>query len=138
MWTGILLIVLGVLALPHLFLDKSPEGKALMKKWNPIVSIIGAFFVIWGIWSIISSFLAIGMITTSLVAWLIMVVLSVVTFGLGFILAFPLLKLYVFVNKKEKNEGEDIYHRLRNIQTPMGIIAIILGVLSIIYGFLWT
>ena len=138
MWTGILLIILGVLALPHLFFANQAERKALLTKLDPITSVIGIFFTIWGIWSIIASFLAIGIIASNPISWILMLIVSLVTFGLGFILAFPLLKKYVFVSKKEKNEGDDVYHKLKGIQTLMGILAIIFGILSIVFGFLWT
>lgn len=138
MWTGIFLIILGLLAIPNLFLAKHHNRRILLEKLNPIISIIGVFYMIWGIWSIVSSFLAIGSIVDNPISWIFLLLISLITFGLGFILAFPFLKKYVFMNRKEEKEGKNVYDRFRSVQSILGVLAILIGLIFMCFHIFWS
>lgn len=50
---GILLIILGLLAAPALFLKNKPNAKELLDKLVPYQGWIGLVFCVWGVFGII-------------------------------------------------------------------------------------
>ncbi len=134
---GILLIVLGLLAVPSLLLSRKPNAKELFDKIAPYQGWIGIVFAIWGAWGIISSILNLGWLGTIPIWWITLLAVAVVEFGLGFILGYSLIQKYVLSkNEKGAEAGEKLLAKLLPLQGILGIVAIILGIWGVIGSFL--
>ncbi len=139
MINGITLIILGLLAVPSLLLSKKPNAKELFDKITPYQGWIGVVFAIWGLWGIISCILGIGLLATWPMLWITSLLVSVVEFGLGFILGYGLIQKYVLSkNEKGAEAGEKLLAKLMPLQGTLGIIAIILGIWGVVATFLWV
>ncbi len=139
MINGILLIVLGLLAVPSLILAKKPNAKELFDKVAPYQGWFGVVFAIWGIWGIISCVLTLNWLATWPILWITLLLVSVVCAGLGFILGYGLIQKYALgKNEKAREAGEKLLAKLMPLQGTLGIIAIILGIWGVISSFLWV
>ena len=135
---GILLIILGLLAVPSLLLSKKPNAKELFDKIAPYQGWIGVVFAIWGLWGIISSILNIGLLGSVPIYWITCLLVAIVEFGLGFILGYSLIQKYALSkNEKGAEAGEKLLAKLRPLQGTLGVIAIILGIWQIVASLLW-
>ncbi|MDR2882424.1 MAG: hypothetical protein LBU98_01375 [Alistipes sp.] len=135
---GILLIVLGLLAVPSLLLSKKPDVKEFFDKITPYQGWIGCVFAFWGLWGIISSILNIGWLGTIPVWWITYLAVSLLEFGLGFILGYSLIQKYVLSkNEKGAESGEKLLAKLLPLQGTLGIVAIILGIWQVVASFLF-
>ncbi len=138
MYYGILLIVLGLLAVPSLLLSKKPNAKELFDKITPYQGWIGCVFAFWGAWGIISSILNLGWLGSIPIYWITYLAVSMLEFGLGFILGYSLIQKYVLSkNEKGAEAGEKLLAKLMPLQGTLGIVAIILGAWQIVTYFLW-
>ncbi len=136
---GILLIILGLLAVPSLLLSKKPNAKELFDKITPYQGWIGCVFAIWGLWSIISCILGIGLLATWPMLWITSLLVAVVEFGLGFILGYGLIQKYALSkNEKGAEAGEKLLAKLMPLQGTLGIVAIILGIWQIVANIIWV
>jgi hypothetical protein len=136
---GILLIVLGLLAVPSLLLSKKPDAKELFDKVAPYQGWFGVVFALWGLWGIIGSVLNIGWLAAAPIYWVTYLAVAVVEFGLGFILGYSLIQKYA-LSKSEKGAeaGAKILAKLLPLQGTLGIVAICLGVWMVIVSLLWA
>lgn len=129
----ILLIILGLLAIPSLVLAKKPNAKAMFDKLAPYQGWIGVVFTIWGLFGIIGSLISIASIAHSPILWIMDLAVALLEFALGFILAYNLIVKYVLSkNEKAAAKGEQLLKKLLPLQGTLGIIAIVLGALYIV------
>lgn len=140
---GILLILLGLLAVPSLILSKKPNAKELLDKIAPFQGIIGIIFCIWGVIGTIFGVIAlIGLISSGIwgIIWgLTSLACSLIEAILGFLLGYSLIAKYALSkNEAAKEKGEQLLAKLAPLQGKFGIIAIILGVWCIICSFLYA
>jgi hypothetical protein len=140
MLNGILLVILGLLAVPSLILSKKPNAKELFDKVAPYQGWFGVVFALWGIWGIINSVLGIGLLATWPILWISYLVVSVVCAGLGFILGYGLIQKHALSkNEKAKEAGEKVLAKLLPWQGTLGVIAIVLGLWTIVAAtILWV
>ena len=133
MLSAILLIVLGLLAIPSLILKKKPNAKELFDKVAPYQGWFGLIWAVWGIIDLIRCLLNVNLIGVAPVVWILWLVISLVTACLGFILGYSLISKYALSkNEKTAAAGEKVLAKLLPLQGTMGIIAIVIGVLAII------
>lgn len=136
---GILLIVLGILAIPSLILSKKPDAKDLLDKITPYQGWIGCVFTFWGFWGIISSVLNLGWLSIIPVYWVIYLLVALLEFSLGFIMGYSLITKYALSkNPTAAEKGEQLLAKLLPLQGKLGIVAIILGIVQIIGSFIWA
>lgn len=136
---GILLIVLGILAIPSLILSKKPDAKDLLDKITPYQGWIGCVFAFWGVWGIISSVLNIGWLSIVPVYWVIYLLVALLEFSLGFIMGYSLITKYALSkNPAAAEKGEQLLAKLLPLQGTLGIVAIILGIIQIVGSFIWV
>jgi hypothetical protein len=136
---GILLIILGILAVPSLILSKKPDAKALLDKLTPYQGWIGVVFAFWGVWGIISSILTIGWLGTWPVYWIIGLLVALLEFSLGFIMGYALIASKLLSkNPTAAEKGEQLLAKLLPLQGKLGIVAIILGIVQIVCSFIWV
>jgi len=135
---GILLIVLGLLAVPSLVLSKKPDAKKYFDKLAPIQGWFGVVFALWGIWGIISCIINLGVLTSSPIWWITWLAVSIVTAVLGFILGYGLIQKYALSkNEKAAEKGEQVLKKLMPLQGTFGIIAIVLGIWCVVVNIIW-
>jgi len=140
---GILLIILGILAVPSLILSKKPNAKELLDKITPFQGIIGVIFCLWGVWNTIWAVIGlVGYISGglwSIVFGLTILACSIVQAVLGFLLGYSLIAKYALSkNEAAKEKGEQLLAKLAPMQGKFGIAAIILGVWCIICSFIYA
>lgn len=135
---GLLLIVLGILAVPSLILSKKPDAKELLDKVAPYQGWIGVVFAFWGIWGIVSSILNLGWLTSFPIYWVIFLLVALVEFSLGFIMGYGLIAKYALSkNAEAAAKGEELLAKLAPLQGKLGIVAIVLGIICIISYFMY-
>ncbi|ANH84087.1 hypothetical protein A8C56_20170 [Niabella ginsenosidivorans] len=133
MLNGILLICLGILAVPSLLLSRKPEAKELLDKITPYQGWIGIMFCIIGIIRVIRCILSLDLLGFFPVYWCLWLATGLVAAALGFLLGYGFIQQYVLSeNKKAAEKGAQLLDRLRPRQGRLGIAAIIIGVLYII------
>lgn len=130
---GITLAILGFLAIPSLVLSKKPDAQKFYDKLAPIQGWLGVIFAVIGVIGLVSSILRIGLLADAPIAWITSLAVSFLEAALGFILGYSLITKYVLKGEK----GEKVFKKLQPIQGTLGIIAIILGIWSIIAWFIW-
>lgn len=140
MFTGILLIVLGILAIPSLLLAKKPNAKELIDKITPYQGIIGVVFFIWGIWGVIGAVLSVGYWFSwglfGIIYWVLILAVGLVELALGFMMGYGLIAKYALSkNETAKAKGEEMRAKLAPMQGKLGIAAIIVGVACIVMDF---
>lgn len=134
---GIMLIILGLLAVPSLLANK-PSAKAMLDKIVPFQGWIGVIFFIWGVFGTIQVILNVGWLSSGLVlAWVIWLLVEICELLLGFLLGYGLIAKYALAkNEAAKAKGEQILAKLLPWQGRLGILAIVLGILFIIVRFI--
>lgn len=137
MISGILLIILGILAVPSLLLSKRPDAKELLDKITPYQGWIGLIFCFWGIWGIISAVLNMGMLTTWPIGWGLWLAVSVVTAVLGFLLGYTMInQILLSKNQEAKEKGAALLAKLAPLQGKFGMAAIVLGIIYVVLSIL--
>lgn len=137
MISGILLIILGILAVPSLLLSKRPDAKELLDKITPYQGWIGLIFCFWGIWGIISAVLNMGMLTTWPIGWGLWLAVSVVTAVLGFLLGYTMInQILLSKNEEAKEKGAALLAKLTPLQGKFGMAAIVLGIIYVVLSIL--
>ncbi len=135
---GILLIVLGILAVPSLLLSKKPNAKELLDKITPYQGWIGVVFCIWGVWGIIQAILGLSVLSHFPIVWILWMLTSVVTASLGFILGYGMISQNLLAkNETAKEKGEQLLAKLAPLQGKLGIAAIVIGILCVVANIIY-
>ncbi|MDR0793203.1 MAG: hypothetical protein LBE82_07825 [Chitinophagaceae bacterium] len=135
---AVLLIILGLLAIPSLIISKKPEAKQLFDKVAPYQGWFGVIFCIWGIWGIISSILNISWLSVIPIWWVTFLLIAIVEAVLGFILGYGLIQKYALSKSPEAaKKGEEVLAKLLPLQGKFGIAAIIIGLWAIVANIMW-
>ncbi len=129
---AILLIVLGLLAVPSLVIRKKPDAKKIFDRVAPYQGWFGVILGIFGLIDLIRCLMHINVLGITPIIWILWLATSAVTAGLGFILGYSLIKKYALKSDKAADAGEKVLSRLLPLQGTMGVIAIILGLVAII------
>ncbi len=141
---AIVLIVLGILGASSLIIKNKPEAKDLIDKIVPFQGWIGIGAFGWGIWIVIYYLLKVGTLLGSgnlyHILWFIIILATgVLLVLLGFIFGFGLINKFALSkanNEEATKKAEEILQKLVNIQIPLGIISIILGLVTLIWNFI--
>jgi hypothetical protein len=131
----ILLILGGVLAAASLIVQKQPNAKEMIAKLVPFQGIVGIILLVWGLLALLFWVLPAlsWMLRWSFISGLILLLSVLVTIGLGFLLGYGLIAQYVLSkNADAARSGEAIHMKLARIQVPLGLVAIGLGLWSLI------
>ncbi len=132
--TGVLLVVLGILAASSYIIKKRPEPKELIAELAGYQGWLGFVCCIWGIWTIIISIRNLGWLKTIPIWWITYLASGVVQAGLGFILGYGLLQTYALAKAPEeaKAKAEQFYQKLVAVQIPFGFVGIGVGIWCIV------
>jgi hypothetical protein len=129
-------IVLGILGAASLIIAKKPDAKALIDKLTPWQGWIGAVSALWGIWGIVNFILGLGILATAPIPWIMYLAEAVVCLVLGFLLGIGVVKTFV-KEPKAVEKMDMVVKKLAPYQGILGIIAIILGIVSIPIYFIF-
>lgn len=133
MFNGILLILLGILAVPSLLLSRRPDAKDLLDKITPYQGWIGVVFCIVGLLAVIRGLFNLNVLFYFPIYGLLFMAVAVVMTLLGFILGYSLIQKYALSKNATANEkGVQVLEKIRPMQGKLGILAIILGIVLII------
>jgi hypothetical protein len=135
---GITLAVLGILAAPSLPLSKRPDAKELLSKIASFQGWIGLAFFFWGIWGIIQAVLNFGLLGGNPIWWITWIANSALVASLGFLLGYGMISNMIFSeNEITREKGELFLQKLSPWQGRLGLIAIVLGIWSIVVSLLF-
>jgi hypothetical protein len=132
---GLWLAVLGVLGASSLIIAKRPDAKEMIGKLAPYQGWIGAISALWGVWGIISSVLSLGLLAVWPLLWITLLVAALLQTALGLLLGVGVLKTFIKDAKAHQKMDETIA-KLSPYQGTLGLIAIALGLWTVIVGFL--
>jgi hypothetical protein len=127
---GIWLIILGVLGAASLIIAKRPDAKHLIDKLVPYQGWFGAVSVPWGIWTIISAVLGMGLIAAGpvlLVWWIFWLVSGLLLVALGLLLGVGVMKSFI-KDDSAKSKMDQTVLKLAPFQGTLGIISIGVGI----------
>ena len=137
MFSGIWLVLLGVLAVPSLIIAKRPDAKDMIAKLTPYQGWIGAVSCLGGIWGIISAILSIGVLSTWPIFWISWMVGSVFQAALGLILGIGTLKTFI-KNPQAQAKMDETLAKLSPKQGMLGLGAIGFGIWIVVASILFN
>lgn len=137
MFSGIWLVLLGVLAVPSLIIAKRPDAKDMIAKITPYQGWIGAVSCLGGVWGIISAILNIGVLTTWPIFWISWMVGSVFQAALGLILGIGTLKTFI-KNPQAQAKMDETLAKLSPKQGMLGLGAIGFGIWVVVASILFN
>ncbi len=137
MFSGIWLVLLGVLAVPSLIIAKRPDAKDMIAKLTPYQGWIGAVSCLGGIWGIISAILSIGVLSTWPIFWISWMVGSVFQAALGLILGIGTLKTFI-KNPQAQAKMDETLAKLSPKQGMLGLGAIGFGIWVVVASILFN
>jgi len=131
--TAIFLIIVGALAAASWIASKQPNAKAAIDKLVPIQGILGIIAGLWGVWALIDALRATSAISSIPIFWTLLLVGALLLIGLGFILGYGLIASKTMAgNPEAMAKGEAMRLKLVKFQTPMGLAAIVVGLVVLI------
>lgn len=129
----------GILAAASLVAKARANAKELIDKLVPYQGWIGGCMFFWGIWETFETVRAVGNLgEVGVVNFAFMALTAVADLLVGFLLAFGLITTYALRgNPTAIEKGQAIRGKLATAQIPLGILAIIMGVLyAVVVGIL--
>ncbi len=133
---SLFMIVLGALAAYPSIVKAQPNAKEIIDKITPYQGIIGVIGCILGLIGIIRLLLNIGALSVAPIYWLIGFGASLVEFALGLLLGYGLIHMHALSkNAQAARHGDELRAKLTTYQVPLGYIAIVLGVISLVLLF---
>ncbi|HKA91828.1 MAG TPA: hypothetical protein VKE22_29400 [Haliangiales bacterium] len=136
---GLLLIVLGVLAVPNLILAKRPDAKKVLDKITPFQGWIGIAAFVWGIWLLISwllgSFGLLGLGVKGIIWFLIIVATILCYLALGALLGVGVAKTFV-KDPNAQAKMDEVVAKVAPKQGALGILALIVGAIVFLNSFI--
>ena len=134
MFDGLISIAGGILAASALIVAKKPNAKELIDKLTPYTGWIGVVMFIWGIWGVINILRFLGVLTHAPVVFALALGLTLSNLAVGFLLGFGLITKYTLTGSAvARARGENLRAKLVPYQATFGIIAIVMGVLYILW-----
>ena len=135
---GITLILAGVLGAAGYIVSKRPDAADAIEKIRPIQGWLGVVVCLWGIFIVISILLATGLLSTAPILWITVLATGIVMVLLGFLLGYGLIQQYALSgNASAAARGEEVRGKIIGYQTTLGLIAIGLGVWTIVAALIF-
>jgi len=138
LFTGIILLALGVLAASASIVAKRPDAQAYIDKLVPYQGWLGFITCIWGVWIIISAVLNLGWLGIIPIWWITYAATGVLEFCLGLLLGYALLtKCLLSKNAEAMKRGEQIRMKIVPYQVTLGYASILVGIWTIVANFMF-
>ena len=134
---GLITIIGGILAASGFIIKRSPNAQQLIDKLTPYQGWIGIVMFGWGIWETLHSVLGISLLGSHPLTWVFWLLSGVADLLVGFLLGFGLITHYALSkNAQAMARGSQIRAKLMGIQAPLGLLAIVMGALYIVFVFM--
>jgi hypothetical protein len=131
---GLITVAGGLIASSNLIISRLPNAKSLLDKLTPYTGWIGITMFVWGVWETISTVLGVGMLATAPIDWIFWLLVAIGDLFCGFLLGFGLLTKYALSkNAQAMEKGQRIRGKLAPFQGIIGIFAILMGVLYLVF-----
>lgn len=134
---GLIAIVGGIIAASGFIISRKPNAKELIDKIVPYTGWIGMVMFGWGVWETLGVVRSIGMLSEFPLRWIFWLCVGLADLGVGFLLGFSLISQYALSkNAAALAKGEQLRGKLMKIQAPLGLFAIVMGVLYLVWLFI--
>jgi hypothetical protein len=131
---GIITICGGILAASGFIIAKKPNAKELIDKLTPYQGWIGIVMFVWGIWEILGCIRLMSWLHDFPMRWTFWMLCGVADLLVGFLMGYGLLVKYTLRNNAVAIEKSEVVRlKLLGYQVPLGFLAIIMGILYIIF-----
>ena len=131
---GLITIVGGLIAASNLIVSRLPNAKEWLDKLSPYQGWIGVVMFGWGIWETISAVLGLGLLATAPLTWVFWLCVALADLFVGFLLGFGLITKYALrKNEEAMAKGDNIRAKLAPFQGLLGIFAVVMGVLYLVW-----
>ncbi len=133
MFYGIATAIGGLLAASAFFVARHKNARVLIDKLTPYQGWIGVVLLFWGVWLAIHTVGLIGSHIGPL--WLAtFAAMAAVNLGTGFLLGFGLVSKYALSkNPAAMERGQRLRQKLVNVQIPLGLAAVCIGLWQVLY-----
>lgn len=137
MFAGLITIAGGILAAASLIIARKPNAKELIDKITPYQGWIGIVMFFWGIWAVLDCVRHVGLISVIPVFWTFWLVQGIADLLVGFLLGFGLITKYTLGKSAvAQARGQQIRAKLAGYQGVLGLFAIVMGTLYIVWPYL--
>jgi hypothetical protein len=133
---GLLLMLLGVLAVPGLIIAKRPDAKKVIDKIAPYQGWIGAILALWGLFRLIQwfqSFRLLGLGLRGILFFLIYTAFVWTMITLGFMLGVGVVKTFV-KDANAQAKMDSLLAKLAPRQGQLGLLALAVGAVVLVLG----
>lgn len=134
MWGGLVTIAGGMLAASSLIIKRLPNAQSVIDKIAPYQGWIGVVMFIWGVLDTVRAVTGISLLGEAPIIWTLWLLSGLADLLVGFLLGFGLITHYALSkNEQALAKGQAIRGKLATIQGPLGLFAIVMGVLYIVF-----
>jgi hypothetical protein len=149
---GLITIAGGIIASSGFIVKRRPDAQQLIDKLLPYQGWIGVVMFFWGIWESISVVTHLGLLATMPLRWIFWALSGTADLLVGFLLGFGLIVKYAFKAEPQPvavgaggatssggasnaalERATKVRARLVAIQAPLGLLAIVMGVLYTVW-----
>jgi len=137
MFGGLVTIAGGTLASSSFIINRKPNAKELIDKLVPYTGWIGVLLFVWGVVETISVLSHVSMLGSYPLRWVFWTCVALADLSVGFLLGFSMITKYALSrNQTAMEKGQVIRTKLSRLQTPLGLFAIVMGVLYIVWLYI--
>ena len=134
MLSGLITIAGGILAASSLIIARKPNAKDLIDKLTPYQGWIGIVMFFWGVWGVLDCVRFLSVLSARPLFWLFWLACGVADLVVGFLLGFGLITKYALGKSPGAlARGQRIRARLAGVQGTLGLFAIAMGALYIVW-----
>jgi hypothetical protein len=131
---GLITIAGGILAASGFIIKRMPNAQSLIDKIAPYQGWIGTLMFFWGIWETLHSVMNLALLKTHALTWVFWTLSGVADLLVGFLLGFGLITHYALSkNAAAMAKGQRIRSTLMGVQAPLGVVAVAMGALYIVW-----
>jgi hypothetical protein len=135
---GLITIAGGILAASALIIARKPNAKQLIDKLTPYQGWIGVVMFFWGIWEVLGVVRSMSLISVYPVRWILFLAIAVADLVVGFLLGFGLITKWTLSSSPAAlARGQQIRGKLAGYQGAFGLLAIVTGVLFIVWPYIF-
>ncbi len=131
---GLITIAGGLIAASALITKFVPNSDQLLDRLTPYTGWIGAVMFGWGVWETISAVTGLSLLSTAPLTWVFWLCVALADLLVGFLLGFGLITKYALSrNAQAMERGQLIRARLVPFQALLGVFAIVMGALYLVW-----
>jgi hypothetical protein len=129
---GLMLMLLGVLAVPGLIIAKRPDAKRIIDKIAPYQGWIGAILMLYGVYGLIRWFGFFGWLGAGhIFGWLVYTTFVFLMLSLGFMLGIGVIKTFI-KDANAQAKMDQLLTRLAPKQGMFGLAALAVGAVVVV------